>query len=51
MEAVLRLYGCPVAPEDATTLVDLLRRVGRVDDLSAGAMIEPHQGGTPHARR
>lgn len=37
---VLRLAGIPVSDPDARTLVDLLLRVGRHDDLTAAATIE-----------
>jgi hypothetical protein len=37
---MLRLYGVPVAPDDALWLIDQLRQVGRADDLTAAAMIE-----------
>ena len=36
----MRLYGIPVTEEDCRTLVDLLLRVGRADDLTAAATIE-----------
>ncbi len=37
---MLRLYGVAVSDDDARTLIDLLLRVGRADDLSAAVMIE-----------
>lgn len=37
---VLRLAGIPIAYDDCRTLVDLLMRVGRADDLVAAASIE-----------
>jgi hypothetical protein len=36
---VLRLFGVPVAPEDALWLIDQ-RQVGRANDLTAAGMIE-----------
>jgi hypothetical protein len=37
---MLRLYGVPVARDEAIWLVYRLRQVGRAGDLSAAAMIE-----------
>ena len=37
---MLRLAGIPLMDDDARTLVDLLLRVGRADDLSDAAAIE-----------
>ena len=36
----VRMFGIPVANDDCKILVDLLMRVGRVDDLAAAATIE-----------
>ena len=37
---MVELNGVPISDSDARTLVDLLMRLGRADDLSAASVIE-----------
>ena len=40
IQRMVELNGAPISDSDARTLVDLLMRVGRADDLSAASVIE-----------
>jgi hypothetical protein len=47
---MLRLYGVPVAPDDAMWFVYTLRQVGRADDLTAAETVTEKGGATSSPR-